>query len=915
MSKLVRHTAPRDIPNNFILNENSSMFSFILPEYGENLYYHGEGWQFIGDSSEYLYSNSDTLFHPQHGYVDTNSGEIMYNEIYEGLEPDTAYTFSFWCKRAPGSLPSTIEFYIGDTVTQIPASFTPRFSYKEVSVNDYWCAYALTFYTQNALPNKTYHFVVEFPDGGEFFFDGFQLEQKPYRSTYISGDLSYLKNQDNYYWTGVPHNSISVREASVNSGRIVSFNNIGFNLIEAEGFGLPDFEHSLVELPVNPTQLYQGSIPQQRDISLNFNIYSKDLPNLLEARKKLIQQLKSGMLHLQVQLFNCHEPISTVFETTLLYDGGAELNLESFYGEQLSLDFTTYDPYLYKIGIGAELLSPVVTGIADFAVKRNGVWGSISTPKNGQWSKLIVGSNSTLYALYRNPEFEAAFLYKYDIKNDVWTPLLYSGDLSQAFFDMILIGDELYVCGQFGKVLAPGQVVSLVGPRANLFKYNINTQQLTHIFYGSNSHGGIGGPDPYIYKLTLLDNNKLLVVGDFGSMYGPKGTIGATCAAMVDINTLDMYAVFPSGTTFSAGSRIYAAMNTGQNSILLGGQFTINGHNNLILLNNINNPNILTRNVFAAGAPNGPIFSMAKAPNGDIYVGGTFSNANTGQLAATQNVGNYNSGATPVSIGKMVNNFNNIHGLENGSILNFDGNNVGTPFELSIDNNNILHVVGYFNYYGRLEMNGFNGTDSTLLSAIYSSNAFARNASSYARYNILNKQWEPPTILYNSDGQIFDVLVSSTELYRLYGIDTIIPRNGSYKANNEVVLTIPNDASPSYPNISIISPQPVYIRGLENTTYNTRLYFNRVLNINEQFTIELRDLLPIIKSSIYGVLNGQLLFGSNPKTFIMYSGHNQLKLDIALESIINNESPILIVIYDKKYLSIDSIVEGDVNEY
>lgn len=915
MSKLVRHTAPRDIPNNFILNENSSMFSFILPEYGENLYYRGANdWRFIGNSSGYLYLNDDPLFHPQHGYIQPTEGQLMYNEIHEGLEPNKVYTFSFWCKRVPGSSPSDINFFIGRSITQIPASFTPMFGHKSVQVNDYWCAYSLTFYTQNALPNADYYFVFEFPNGGEFFMDGFQLEQKPYRSTYINGDLAYLKNQDNYYWTGETNNSISVREASVNSGRIVSFNHIGFNLIEAEGFGLPDFEHSLIELPVNPIQLYQGSVPQQRDISLNFNIYSRDLPNLLEIRKKLIQQLKTGMLHLQIQLFNCHEPMSTVFETTVLYDGGAELNLESFYGEQLSLDFTTYDPYFYRVGIGAALLSPVTSGNAEFAVKRNGVWGSIATPKLGQWSKLIVGSNSTLYALYRTPEFESAFLYKYNIKTNTWTPLLYSGDISQDFFDMILIDDELYICGQFGKILAPGQVLTIVGPRANLFKYNIHTQTITHLIKGST---GINGSDPFIYKMELLENNRLLLVGHFSRLDGLI-SITTTHAAILDLYSGLLYSVFPSGTTFSAGSNIYTAIDTGQNSVLLGGQFTINGHNNLILLNNINSKYTSERNIFAAGAPNGPIYSLAKAPNGDIYVGGAFSDANTGQGPATLNVGNYNSGVTPVSIGKMINNFNNIQGLENGSILNFDGNNVGAPYELSIDDNGIMHVVGYFNYYGRLEMDGFNGTDSTLLSTVYTGNLFERNASSYARYNINNKQWEPPTILYNTDTQIFDVLVSSTELYRLYGIDIIIPRNGSYKANNDVILNLPNDASASYPSVHIIGPlfsESVHIKGLENTTYGTKLYFSRVIGQLERFSIELRGLFPKVTSAIYGDLRGQLLFGSNPKTFIMYPGTNQLKLDISLESISGSDSPLIIVVYDKKYLSIDSIIEGDTDEY
>ncbi|MCB1712261.1 MAG: hypothetical protein KDH96_07235, partial [Candidatus Riesia sp.] len=893
MAKLVRHTAPRDIPNGFIINENNSLLSFIVPENGENLYYRGvDGWQFLGASPGYLYLFDEPLFNTQHGYIQPTTNQIMFGKIYEPLQSNSVYTFSFWCKRTPGSLPNKVNFFIGTSPTQIPASFTPKYGYKEASVNDYWSSYELTFYTNQLDQSATYYMVFQFPDGGEFFMDGFQLENSPYRTTYITGDNTILKNSDNYYWSGLPNNSTSIRLAHVSGGRPISFYSIGFNLIEAEGLGLPDFTHSNIELPLNPIQLYQGSIPDQRDITFDFVVYSQDLPDLLNKRKQLIKQLKDGRLHIQLQLIDCDGTNSDVMEATLLYDGGANLTLNSFYGEEISLDFTSSDPYLYKIGIGCDILSPVATGNANFLTKNNGVWSNMPSPINGIWSKLIMAEGG-LYALFRTPDVNTPFLYRYDFKANVWTPLLWSAAASQNFFDMVLVGNDLYICGKFGKVNAPVGTPRINGTTVNLLKYNIPTNTVTGIFQSMT-----GTTTPFIYSLELLPGYRLAFGGHFTSLVRQGSTVTTKHVAIYNLIGTTVDYVLLAGINDNNGI-VYSMVDVPGNQLLVGGSFTANGTSNLLLINNIHIKDYTTHNAFAAGAPNGAVYSLAKDNNNVVYVGGSFSNANTGQSTGTQNVGNYNSGVTPVSIGKMVNNYTNIQGLPNGSILNLYDNGVGAAYELTVDNDGMLYVVGYFNYYGQLEMNGFNGTDTTMLTDAIFTGDFSRNCSSFAKYNTNTQKWEQPSILYDSEKQIYDVLIMDDEAYKRVGIDIILPVNGQYKANNEVTIYIDELASPAYPNISVIGGLFSNVRITDIISNTAGLHFNRYLTPSERLSVELRGLLPKVTSSIYGELNGQLLYGSSPKQFILYPGYNNIKLGLSLDTVVGSDSPILIVVYNK----------------
>lgn len=904
MAKLVRHTAPRDIPNGFIINENNSLLSFIVPENGENLYYRGvDGWQFLGASPGYLYLFDEPLFNTQHGYIQPTTNQIMFGKIYESLQSNSVYTFSFWCKRTTGSLPNKVNFFIGTSPTQIPASFTPKYGYKEVAVNDYWSSYELTFYTNQLDPSATYYMVFQFPDGGEFFMDGFQLENKPYRTTYITGDNTILKNSDNYYWSGLPNNSTSIRLAHVSGGRPISFYSIGFNLIEAEGLGLPDFTHSNIELPLNPIQLYQGSIPDQRDITFDFVVYSQDLPDLLNKRKQLIKQLKDGRLHIQLQLIDCDGTNSDVMEATLLYDGGANLTLNSFYGEEISLDFTSSDPYLYKIGIGCDILSPVATGNANFLAKNNGVWSNMASPINGVWSKLVMADGG-LYALFRTPAINTPFLYRYDFKTNVWTPLLWSAAASQNFFDMVLVGNDLYICGKFGKVNAPVGTPRINGSTNNLIKYNITTNTVSSVFQSTSAID-----TPYIYSVKLISEYRLIVCGHFNYIVGPNPI---SVQHIAEYNLLDgvTYSVISGGFN-SEYDIVYTAIEIPGNQLIIGGNFDKGSISNLMKVTNMQQKNISNRSTLEAGSPNNTVYTLAKDKNNNVYVGGSFSNANTGQGTGTQNVGNYNNGATPVSIGKLVNNYTNIQGLPDGSILNLYDNGVGAAYELTVDTDGMLYVVGYFNYYGQLEMNGFNGTDTTMLIDAIFTGDFSRNCSSFAKYNTNTQKWEQPSILYDSEQQIYDVLIMNDETYKRVGIDIILPVSGQYKANNEVTVYIDELASPAYPNINVIGGLFSNVRITDIISNTAGLHFNRYLTPSERLLVELRGLLPKVTSSIYGELNGQLLYGSSPKQFILYPGYNNIKLGLSLDTVVGSDSPLLIIVYDKKYLSLDGIV----NEY
>lgn len=917
---LTKHIKPIDIPNNFILNSHS-FISFILPEDGINLYYPGAtGWTFVGNSNGPSILSDDTLFNTSYTWaIPTVNNQVMYTPIHEKLEANKPYTLSLWLKKA--SEISEVEFFIATGNTDYnsgPTIFTPVYAFKSITATDFWDVYEATFYTSNYDPNSYYYIIMRFPNKGEFYVDGVQLEQKEYRTTYITGEYAIIENDSNYRWKGQRYNSPSIRMANIKGGRIVPFDEIGFELMAVEGLGLPNFSHNLVELPVNPIALYEGSIPEQRDIKIDFITYAKDVTDLLRRRRELVQQLKSGIIQLQIQLFHCNTPLSTIFEFTALYDGGAELKLDTLYGEKISLDFTTFDPYLYRIGNNVTLYGGQEFGTSAGIARINGEWVNLNAPYiNIQvGEKTIVGNDNNLYYLRQNPNALEVVLSKYD--GVTWTAVIATRLNGQFFTDMVAVGNYIYIVGDFDQMSGIGEFTV---NNCNFARYNITNGHVEPLSLGMTLASGASG----ILISVLLSNNKLFLGGKFDSITNFSSsptTLVTNCMVIYDINSNTFQHVTNGGLSNSTGV-IYTALEY-NNGVYVGGLFNDTYGTNILYVNNLNLP-FNSRIKISLGGADGLVSALVKTKTNEIYIGGQFSRAGR-RGPFDLNVENYNNGNTPVSIGRIIPNKFDIVGLD-GGVLNACSNtaqtstsHLGIVYDMEVDNNGILWVVGNFDYFGPLIENGFGVTNNTLLEDASVPNQFDCNCSSIAEYDTITKQWKTPSIFYTVKPIIHDVMTVDTERYKLKNdIELVITANGPYIANTNITVNIPNDAAATFPLLVVIGDffKNVRLKSIINKTTNTQLYFDTLLAPLEEYMIDLRGLVPEVNSSIYGLQNGQLLYGSNAKQFMLVPGENQLEVSVNLWGLSSISTVTLLAVYKNKYLSLDSIFNmvNTINEY
>jgi hypothetical protein len=912
---LTKHRRPIDIPNGYILNEKKSYISYIIPEDGVNLFYPSSvGWQFIGTSNGVQPSYDDPIFNLNHYRVTPTANQEMYTEMGEELEQGKIYTFSFWAKRL--STENTIEAYIGSyNSLGTPLGFGTPFGVRSFEVDEFWNAYEFQFYTRQVDPAARYFFVFRYPNGGEFYLDGFQLEQKEYRTTYINGELGRITGQDYYGWAGEPYNSPSIRNAHISGGRIMNFADIGFDLISMEGFGLPDFNHNIIELPVNPIGLYQGSTPEQRDITLDFVYYATDIEDMLTARHKLIRQLKSGLLHIYIQLFNCETPITTIYETTLLYDGGAELNLESLYGEKISLDFTTFDPYLYRIGVNSNILIPTKSGNAQLLANANGNWTSIPTVSTitNDWIKALIGPDKNLYLLKNAPGNGGGFLFKYNGTN--WTVLLRSGKAGQIFTDMVLAPDnEIFIVGDFDIIVRGiNGVVGVNGSNVNFIKFNIFNQLVLPVADGMSMASG----NSIIHTIVPMANNKFFIGGKF-SQIQPYTDVARKIVtnhmAFYNNNNNRFEVITPTGIT-DVNGQVFAAMQY-EDTLYVGGSFTDSAFSasNLMNINNISSSSANNRSKLPVGNPIGTIYVITKTRYGDIYIGGQFTGPNI--VGGAFEADEYINGNLVVSLARVNHNSRTLDGIVGGTVLNFSSatNVAGIIYDMEVDANDKLWIVGNFDYYGDLFLNGFNDPIDNLFVNLKLSTNFTKNTSSIATYDTIQKKWLAPEVIFDDNRIIYDILLANNEQYSSnIGIEVLLATiGGNYKSIRELTLVIDNNAVAVYPAILVLGSfngESVDLLNITNTTTGKQLYFNKLLAGSEEYLVDLRGILPKVTSNYYGVQNGQLLYGSNAKQFYLVPGTNKLKIGIDLKDLTTSIDPLTVFfIYRNKYLSIDSMV-------
>lgn len=192
-----------------------------------------------------------------------------------------------------------------------------------------------------------------------FRTDGWQLENKKYSTTYADGDMSGWFDtipHQSYYWTGVPHQSSSVRKANTGTGgRIVYFSDlvggVDFQSTALVGTGMAPVELDTARVGYEK-EAHKGVRILPRDFTITGRIIACDFANLRQARQALIGLLRPNRtLTREPLILRYQETYDNGVEATYpleivcAYKDGLQGNITNLFQETIGLQFHASNPF------------------------------------------------------------------------------------------------------------------------------------------------------------------------------------------------------------------------------------------------------------------------------------------------------------------------------------------------------------------------------------------------------------------------------------------------------------------------------------------------------------------------------------------------------------------------------------------
>jgi hypothetical protein len=279
-------------------------------------------------------------------------------QLAVSLSLGSIYTFSVYI-RAPYR--SNIAIYvIRAEPTANPPFYTPFITVSKKYIgNGDWQRITFTFESSLLDSNHYLGLKVDKKTSTDCFYtDAWQLENKPYATTYFDGDSNVYFPESRiqkYYWNGIRGNSYSIRVPSTRTGgKQISLFDLGY-ITAVNNLGVKST--TIISDTLNDgTEYYQGTMTSKREFSITMSIYGKNYGEL-SARKKLLydylEAVKDINNEIPVLIYTKYDEfkqggveavIRSIFVT------GLEGSVDNEYDAKLSLVFMMPNPYLYEIG-------------------------------------------------------------------------------------------------------------------------------------------------------------------------------------------------------------------------------------------------------------------------------------------------------------------------------------------------------------------------------------------------------------------------------------------------------------------------------------------------------------------------------------------------------------------------------------
>lgn len=343
------------------LNIERSYFALVLPEDSINLVLNPECVDTLGYSglSATLASTAATQRRGARSILvtPTGVGGVMYT-LPAALTLNRHYTFSVDV-RLGGRM---AMYFATDAGVQVgPATL--------FDATDFWNRPSVTMLVQT---NDVAAVVIKSLDAAQFYVDGFQVERKPYATTFISGNIEAAADTATpgrltYGWMGPTHRSASYRTRFVmDGGRPTPLSELGLEVTDFSGFGLAAPELITTQLAMRPDRIYQGVGLGERQFTIGGYIQGDRLLDVL--RKRGFIGLNSygtsaapSPIVVQFQLFDGEQPVTEVVEVECMYAGGLEGMITNLYQEKVTITFRTLRPFLRTLGNRAAVLNTTTT--------------------------------------------------------------------------------------------------------------------------------------------------------------------------------------------------------------------------------------------------------------------------------------------------------------------------------------------------------------------------------------------------------------------------------------------------------------------------------------------------------------------------------------------------------------------------
>lgn len=514
-----------------------------------------------------------------------------------------------------------------------------------------------------------------------FFFDSVLLETGDL-TTYFDGDTKPLVisrpegelDQPQFYWTGEPHKSTSIRtEWTRAGGAMVNLRELGWITTGVVGLGMPDFDVIGAPYAIREGAEFRRSLAKEREFSIVGRVQGRNYEEYMRNRRAIELALSPLGIHRSQPMIleftpvdSCGKPMANPMWIEAAYTGGFSGSITNWVAEDTTINFRSLNPYArqghHQRGAYLE--------------KQTALTGKINRrAATGQWSSISYGAFSNNLGLVKYGPDGAVYVAYYDSNllttirrlapgATSWTTIVSIAVINGGIADMVFTPDWKLWFSVASAAIAT-QRVGVYDMRLGTTSYNtpsaLNAQEYVHAlaveprggvyavsdyYTGSAFEGHVWRYDTYQspsgWKLygeaegRLLDvavnrAGRVFITGEFDLITNYDGTPVPvrSVATMIPIG-IEYYwtpmnvGIYINPTSHGIGQAIVVAPD---NSVYVGGEFDYAGGTLAPVgdANNVARWNQTGWEALRTGVGGGEIDNLYVADNGDVYAFGDFT--------------------------------------------------------------------------------------------------------------------------------------------------------------------------------------------------------------------------------------------------------------------------------------------------